>query len=27
MDFKERIDNFVLVIGMYSNNSRDPVAN
>jgi len=27
MDFKKRIDNSVLVIGMYSNNSCDPVAN
>jgi len=27
MDFKERIDNFILVIGMYSNDSCDPVAN
>jgi len=27
MDFKERIENFVLVIGMCSNDSWDPVVN
>jgi len=27
MDFKERIDNFILVIGMYSKDLCDSVAN